>query len=1224
MTGGAALRIDLQLAGYRIDEVIGQGGMGTVYRAEQLRLRRNVALKIMAPELASDASFRERFLRESQIAASLEHPHVVPVFDAGDVDGLLYIAMRYVPGGDLRALILREGGVSPHLAASVIEQVGGGLDAAHALGLVHRDVKPSNILIADAPGPDGAVQSYVTDFGLSKRAVESTGTPTGRALGSVHYMSPEQIRGERVDARADIYALGCLLYECLTGEVPFPRDSEVAVLYAHLEAPCPRASEARAALPAALDDVVAWALAKAPADRPTSCGELAAAVADALSDSPARRPALALAAPARGDRLAAASLSTEREEERPIVGRLVEQTQLLAALEQTAKGRGSVVLLVGEAGIGKSTLAQRLSEEARRRGMPTVWGAGATFEAAPPPYWHWVQVVRSLARRSDASELFGGLGEAARWLATIAPDVVAVLPAGERPTAAMGASEGRFHVYDALARLLTDAARPRGLLVVLDDLHFADEASLLALGFIAGAIRESGVLVVGTYREEDRVGARREWDAAFPAELARRSRIIALDGLDTEHVGRLIAARTDGEAPQGLIERVHEVTAGNPLFVSELLNLLEAQGRLTDTYIASSALPLPKGISDAISQRLAPLPPRGRELLEVAAVIGASFRAGTLARAAQMPRGEVLELLDRGAQLGLVRPAAALADGYAFSHGLVQATLYEALPRGRRCALHADVGKALEHDYDVAAGEGLAEVAYHFLEAAPAGGEERAVHYARRAAERAVGAFAYDQAITLYSRALEIGDASRGEERIALLQALGEAQMRAGDTDAARATLLRAAEAARAHDDPEALARAALASGIWGLSFGIDEPLVLLAEEAVEQLEGGNSPGLLACVKGQLAAALYYSPEVARRERLAEEALTLARAEHTRQATVESARMLGYVIGRYLLTRWGPRSAEQDFDLSEELLEVCREARDAELEILARNWRISVLLEMGRFAAVDQEIVRVEQMATELRQPRAMVFLPLHHGIRAGTAGRFAEVERLNAESMEIGLGVRGTVGQLAAMAQLLGIRLQQGRLAELEMPVTSIANAHPGMIAMQCIRALILAQSGRHVEARAELERLTGSGLDGLPKDNTHIVALAMLGEVVAELEDPRRARELYSWLEPYEGRWVVSAGAAALWPVDRSLGRLATLFGAPDQALGHIRRAREQAERAGALPSVALAALDEARLLDQGAGAGERQRARALAREARELAQELGMGLVVDAATLIEAGQG
>ncbi len=696
---------------------------------------------------------------------------------------------------------------------------------------------------------------------------------------------------------------------------------------------------------------------------------------------------------------------------------------------------------------------------------------------------------------------------------------------------------------------------------------------------------------------------------------------ISLGGLDAEQVGRLIEARTGRLAPGDLVQRIHEVTEGNPLFVSELLSLLEAQGRLQDPAVLSHALPLPTGVRDAIAQRLAPLPDSGREALTIGAVIGTSFRATTVAAVTRMPARELLETLDHAARLGLVLPQAELADGYAFTHGLIQATLYESLPRGRRIALHAAVGEALERSYDVVAGEGLAEIAHHFLEAAPVGDTERAVLYARHAAERATQMFAYDQAVSLYTRALSFVDPAHAGARIALLQALGEARMRAGDTDGARVTLQRAAEVARAHDDPQALARAALACGIWGLSLGIDQPLVRLAEEAVQRLETTGRAGLLASVKGLLAAALYWSDEVDRRGRLAADALALARGEEERERTPESRRTLAYVLGRYLLTRWGPDSAGPDYSLSDELLVHARALRETELEILIRNWRISVLSEIGNFAAVDQEIACVDEMATELRQPRAMLFAPLHHGSRAGTAGQFEEAERLNAESVAIAGRVGGTIGELAATAQLLAIRIQQGRASELEDTVRALANRHPGMIAIQCTLALILVQSGRHAQARAELERLTSLGLAGFPRDNTHILMLALISEVAAELGDQERSRLLHSWLEPYAGRWVVSPGAAALWPVDRSLGRLATVYAPAEIALAQIRRAREQAARVGALPSIALATLDEARLLSLRGGRSEGAGVVALAAEARRLAQDLGMGLVVDAATLLEA---
>ncbi|MGQ0577145.1 MAG: protein kinase domain-containing protein, partial [Pseudonocardia sp.] len=265
------------IGGLRIDAVAGRGGMGVVYRATQLALNRTVAVKVVASALADDPEFRQRFKRECELAASIDHPHVVPVLHAGEEDGRLYVTMRFVDGTDLRELILRDGRLDPARAADVVNQVGGALDAAHARGLVHRDVKPANILI----GAHG--HAYLTDFGLTKQAAGEAGlTRAGTVLGTLDYIAPEQLEGRPVDARADVYALGCVFYQALTGRVPYPRDSDAAKMWAHVRQPPPRLAEAAPDLPRELEDVVARAMAKDPADRYASAGELGrAAVAAA-------------------------------------------------------------------------------------------------------------------------------------------------------------------------------------------------------------------------------------------------------------------------------------------------------------------------------------------------------------------------------------------------------------------------------------------------------------------------------------------------------------------------------------------------------------------------------------------------------------------------------------------------------------------------------------------------------------------------------------------------------------------------------------------------------------------------------------------------------------------------------------------------------------------------------------------------------------------------------
>ncbi len=292
-----------EFAGYRIEERLGRGGMGVLYLAIEPGLERRVALKLIAPEAAADEVFRRRFAEESKIAASIEHPNVVPIYAAGEVGGVPYIAMRYVSGSDLGRRIAREGKLDPAEAAALIAQVGNGLDAIHAAGLVHRDVKPANVLLSGGDGADP--HTYITDFGVARNAATESGlTQTGRFVGTLDYVAPEQISGKEIDARVDVYALGCLLFKLLTGEVPFPKDGDAARLYAHLNDPPPAPSLFAPAVPMALDDVVIRAMSKPPEDRYPSAGDLGRAALAALGGERVALPERTVATGAAATRTA--------------------------------------------------------------------------------------------------------------------------------------------------------------------------------------------------------------------------------------------------------------------------------------------------------------------------------------------------------------------------------------------------------------------------------------------------------------------------------------------------------------------------------------------------------------------------------------------------------------------------------------------------------------------------------------------------------------------------------------------------------------------------------------------------------------------------------------------------------------------------------------------------------------------------------------------------------
>ena len=364
-----------RLGGYRLEEQLGMGMMAVVFRAWDERLGRRVALKILAPAQAADEEFRCRFIREARAAAAVDDPHIIPVFETGEAGGALFIAMRYVPGGDARSLVRRVGPLSAARAAGIVSPVASALDAAHGAGLVHRDVKPANMLVVTRlDRPDHV---YLSDFGLSKRALSTSGpSGPGQFLGTVNFAAPEQIAGRPVDGRADQYSLACAAFELLSGAPPFRREYAEAVIWAHMSEPPPRLTARRPELPAAVDGVLARALAKAPEDRYASCQEFADALCEALSPAPDHeavirrraglwrtriiRPATAGAEERKGDLVRAASPGVSSS-------RALEETTAASGYGVTSAGPAMPPLKAAHARVrlvrpanGKSRLTMRV------------------------------------------------------------------------------------------------------------------------------------------------------------------------------------------------------------------------------------------------------------------------------------------------------------------------------------------------------------------------------------------------------------------------------------------------------------------------------------------------------------------------------------------------------------------------------------------------------------------------------------------------------------------------------------------------------------------------------------------------------------------------------------------------------------------------------------------------------------------------------------------------
>jgi len=552
-------RVGTEVAGYRIESLLGVGGMSVVYLAEDLRLKRKVALKLLAASLAEDESFRDRFLRESELAASIDHPNIVPIYEAGTAADLLFIAMRYVEGRDLKER-LRRGRLDPADATGILAQLASALDVAHARGLVHRDVKPSNVLLDTGARPDGSDHAYLADFGLTKRVAEETrGSEDGHLLGTIDYVAPEQIAGGEVDERSDVYSLGCVLYECVVGQPPFSGDSDLAIVFAHLESEPPAPSAQRLQLPRALDAVIAKALAKEPGQRYSSCRELAQAALTVTVDEASRRLADAAALATTG-RSELAGQVTELQLAR-------EQARTLSAPPAAEgvcpfKGLASFEPVDADYFFGRERLVAELVARVVGAGFLGIVGPSGSGKSS---------ALRAGLLPALAAGVLPGSGAWRRWL----------LRPGERPLEALGtvlASAGPDPLGEALGAMPVDT---RLLLAVdqLEELFTACRSEVERSAFVETLVRAAGdprALVVVALRA-DFYGR----FAAYPAlaELLGTNHVLVapMQALEFRRAIELPAGRAglrvDPQLTDALVDDVEGEPGALPLLSTALLEL---------------------------------------------------------------------------------------------------------------------------------------------------------------------------------------------------------------------------------------------------------------------------------------------------------------------------------------------------------------------------------------------------------------------------------------------------------------------------------------------------------------------------------------------------------------------------------------------------------------------------------------------------------------------------
>ena len=881
--------------------------------------------------------------------------------------------------------------------------------------------------------------------------------------------------------------------------------------------------------------------------------------------------------------------------EGPFVGRVRELRELTDAFEHARRGHGGVQIVLGEPGVGKTRLTGALAEHATAERARVIWTRG--WGRAGPAYWPWIEIVRDLAADLEG-DLESELGSAADQLLRLVPDLAARLPGREIPPRSDDDDSDRFALFDALVALLRARSLRDPVVIVIDDLQAVDEGSLVALRFVSRMLRDIAVLLVVTMHEH--LPERSDEAQLALQEIGRAGRRLPLGGLSRADIGQLIELISGVRAAPGLATKVHAVTEGNVFFAREILALLLAEERLSDP---PDELPLPDGVRATIRRRLEPLDADACRTLELAAIIGRTFSLAMLERASPLHRDDVLAALDQAAALGLVAAQPGTLGQYRFGHGLIRDTLLVGMSSVARMNGHRVVGEALEQVYRGAIEARLSELAHHYLSAGSRGDIAKAVRYAERAAQRALESLAYEQAVDLFSRALEALETMDQDlpRRAGLLLGLGTAQSRAG-RPAARATFEAAIDVARAIDADDIFARAALGFAPFALTPGyVDEQHVALLVEALDRIGPADDP-MRVRLLGSLAVALYWSDTAPRRAELAEEALAMARR-------LGDDATLAIALSSAQLATSGPDMTEQGLAWFCELFALSDRIGETVKSLAARSRHVDALMELDDLAGADIAIEALERLAFEARDRRAAAFVPLQRARRASLDGRFDDAERLLAEGQALASELPASTIPITVASQRVILTWLQHGPREIGDLVRMYADRSPAMPCWRAGLAAALADSGRREEATHELERLMAHDCAALPRDNLWLGAMALLSEAVATLDMPSHATTLYKLLAPFAGRNAVLPTVAYLGPVEMWLGILARVAGRGADALERLAAARERATRDGARPMLVRIAVEEAAVHVRDGGAVARGRAAALLDDAAESCEQLGL---------------
>ncbi|MAJ61831.1 MAG: hypothetical protein CBC48_19060 [bacterium TMED88] len=833
----------------------------------------------------------------------------------------------------------------------------------------------------------------------------------------------------------------------------------------------------------------------------------------------------------------------------PFVGREVSMRPALAMLNAAQRGNGGLLLVSGEAGIGKTRLAEELVVHARRFGFEALKGEWHESEGAPA-YWTWSHLLRELAEMQDHEDRQGPILRALTELRDS--------HSGDSETAGKAA---RFQLVDAVIDCLRLASQRRPMIMVLENLHLADRRSLRLLVFLARALHRMPLLTVATFRPFE---MQRDPDrAAILRDLVgdARCREISLSGLERADVAALVQGICGREVQPDLIAALHRATSGNPLFLGETTRLLSELDRLESVDdLRSLAIELPEGARSAIFRRFSFVSDSCRLFLEAGSVLGKTFSLRVAAELIDEPFDSIMAAVDEARANRLLRRLPERNDDYSFWHDVIRRTLYENLPRGKRTSLHRRVALQMEARDTHKLSPRLAEIAHHFEQAGSPSDLHQAIEYSERAAQEALRVFAYDESAACYQRSLDLLDllGVAEEERLCELSlALAEAHSLAGERKSAEVAYLRAAEVARRRSRPDLLARAALGFG-WHADEGplIGDEQRRLVEEASRRLSD-DQPKLKSLLLCRLATTpAERSPEVTRS--ISRDALLLARRSG-------EPLVLANALAARAATYNGPGDEAMRQEIGVELDVLSEESNLAEVQLQAASLRTVLAIQRGEIETALEENERYRKLAADAHRSVHGLFALWHRVGFLIASGEFGEAGRCIGKGFELGIRLGyPQARQVAATQVYLLVKLRggfEGVDPRMALPFRHLVERAPNA-RLHFARAY--ADVGREEDSRLIFENFSAEDLRALPRNQWWMLAAAQLAELSVHFSDAMRAEVAYELLAPYASQNVYHPHIRIyLGPAAHYLGILCRVLNRPKSARAHFESALQLTQR-------------------------------------------------------------